>query len=51
MDEADKLCDRVAIMNAGKLMALDTPENLKKASNSTSLEEVFIHLTGEEIRD
>ncbi len=51
MDEADKLCDRVAIMNAGKLMALDNPENLKKASNSTSLEEVFIHLTGEEIRD
>ncbi|HEY9205908.1 MAG TPA: ATP-binding cassette domain-containing protein [Candidatus Methanoperedens sp.] len=51
MDEADKLCNRVAIMNAGKLMALDNPENLKKASNSTSLEEVFIHLTGEEIRD
>ncbi len=51
MDEADKFCDRVAIMNAGKLMALDNPENLKKASNSTSLEEVFIHLTGEEIRD
>jgi ABC-2 type transport system ATP-binding protein len=51
MDEADKLCDRVAIMNAGKLVALDKPENLKKASNSTGLEEVFIHLTGEEIRD
>ncbi|VVB88824.1 putative ABC transporter ATP-binding protein [uncultured archaeon] len=51
MDEADKLCDRVAVMNAGKLMALDNPENLKKASNSKSLEEVFIHLTGEEIRD
>ena len=51
MDEADKFCDRVAIMNAGKLMALDTPENLKKTSNSASLEDVFIHLTGEEIRD
>ncbi|PWB54723.1 MAG: multidrug ABC transporter ATP-binding protein [Candidatus Methanoperedenaceae archaeon] len=51
MEEADKLCNRVAIMNAGKLVALDTPENLKKTSNSTSLEEVFIHLTGEEIRD
>ncbi|NJD78623.1 MAG: ATP-binding cassette domain-containing protein [Candidatus Methanoperedens sp.] len=51
MDEADKLCNRVAIMNAGKLMALDNPDSLKKASNSTSLEEVFIHLTGEEIRD
>jgi ABC-2 type transport system ATP-binding protein len=51
MEEADKLCNRVAIMNAGKLVAIDTPENLKKTSNSTSLEEVFIHLTGEEIRD
>jgi ABC-2 type transport system ATP-binding protein len=51
MEEADKLCDRVAIMNVGKLVALDTPENLKKTSNSVSLEEVFIHLTGAEIRD
>ena len=51
MDEADKFCDRVAIMNAGKLMALDTPGNLKTTSNSASLEDVFIHLTGEEIRD
>jgi len=51
MEEADKLCNRVAIMNAGKLVALDTAENLKLMSNSSSLEEVFIHLTGEEIRD
>ncbi len=51
MEEADKMCDRVAIMNVGKLVALDTPENLKRMSNSTNLEEVFIHLTGEEIRD
>ena len=51
MEEADKLCNRVAIMNAGKLVALDTPENLKLMSNSTSLEDVFIHLTGKEIRD
>ncbi len=51
MEEADRLCDRVAIMNSGKLVALDTPENLRKMSNSTNLEEVFIHLTGEEIRD
>lgn len=51
MEEADKLCNRVAIMNSGKLVALDTPENLKTMSNSISLEDVFIHLTGEEIRD
>ena len=29
MDEADKLCDRVAIIDHGKIVALDTPENLK----------------------
>lgn len=31
MDEADQLCDRIAIMNEGKIVAVDTPENLKKA--------------------
>ena len=30
MDEADRLCDRIAIMDAGKILALDTPVNLKK---------------------
>ena len=51
MEEADNLCDRVAVMNLGKMVALDTPENLKERSGSTNLEEVFIHLTGEEVRD
>ncbi len=31
MDEADQLCDRIAIMNDGKIVAVDTPENLKKS--------------------
>jgi len=31
MDEADKLCDRIAIVDQGKLVALDTPHNLKTA--------------------
>ena len=51
MEEADRLCDRVAIMNLGKLVALDSPANLKEKSESTNLEEVFIRLTGEEVRD
>ena len=29
MDEADRLCDRIAIVDHGKLVALDTPESLK----------------------
>jgi ABC-2 type transport system ATP-binding protein len=51
MEEADNLCDRVAVMNLGKMVALDTPLNLKEKSGSANLEEVFIHLTGEEVRD
>ena len=42
IEEAEFLCDRVAIMNAGKLVALDTTENLCAGK---SLEEVFIELT------
>ena len=30
MDEADQLCDRIAIMNEGQIVAVDTPETLKK---------------------
>jgi ABC-2 type transport system ATP-binding protein len=31
MEEADQLCDRVAIMDHGKILALDTPEKLKQS--------------------
>lgn len=45
MYEADELCDRIAIINKGKLIALDTPEHIKeKAQNSTTLEEAYIRL-------
>lgn len=43
MDEAE-YCDRISIMNEGKIVALDTPENLKKQYNATSVEEVFIKI-------
>jgi ABC-2 type transport system ATP-binding protein len=51
MEEADQLCDRVAIIHGGKLIALDTPENLKGRIGQTgvSLEDVFIQLTGKEL--
>ena len=42
IEEAEFLCDRVAIMNVGKLIALDTTKNL---CNGKSLEEIFIQLT------
>jgi ABC-2 type transport system ATP-binding protein len=43
MDEAE-YCDRISIMSEGKIVALDTPGNLKKLYNSHSVEEVFIKI-------
>jgi ABC-2 type transport system ATP-binding protein len=43
MDEAE-YCDRISIMNEGKIVALDTPEMLKKQYNVSSVEEVFIKI-------
>ena len=42
MDEADKLCDRIAIVDHGKLMALDTPAKLKAAVPGDSIVEVTL---------
>lgn len=51
MNEAETLCDRVAIMNSGRVIALDTPTGLKaliqpKDGKETTLEDVFLELTG-----
>lgn len=62
MDEAELLCDRVAVMDEGKIIALDTPKNLIKALlkkgfkkdqtvEQANLEDVFIDLTGKALRD
>jgi ABC-2 type transport system ATP-binding protein len=54
MEEADRLCDRVGIMDAGKIVALDTPEALKRRfgdPDKVSLEDVFLNLTGRRLRD
>lgn len=46
MDEADALCDRIGIMSHGKLIALDSPKELKERTGTTNLDEAFISLTG-----
>ena len=62
MDEAELLCDRIAIMDNGKIVSLDTPKNLvrnllakgfTKAQRveQADLEDVFIDLTGKALRD
>lgn len=53
MDEADRLCDRIAIVDHGKLAALDTPANLKASipGENVTLDDVFVHFTGNDLRD
>jgi ABC-2 type transport system ATP-binding protein len=52
MDEADRLSDRIGIMDYGRIVALDTPHNLKASIGpEATLEDTFIKLTGAKIRD
>ena len=62
MDEAEILCDRVAIIDNGKIIAIATPDKLiddlvatgferPKELKKASLEDVFLHLTGHALRE
>jgi ABC-2 type transport system ATP-binding protein len=62
MDEAEELCDRVAIIDSGKIISLNTPDNMiddliatgferKKKVKEANLEDVFIALTGKDLRE
>jgi ABC-2 type transport system ATP-binding protein len=51
MEEAEELCDRIGIIDHGKLIALGSPKHLKDKFNAKDLEEVFIGLTGRKIRE
>jgi ABC-2 type transport system ATP-binding protein len=58
MDEADRLCDRIAVIDNGKIVALDTPAALKQQigarigkNGSTTMEDVFLTLTGKSLDD
>jgi ABC-2 type transport system ATP-binding protein len=54
MIDAEVLCDRVAIIDHGHIVAVDTVKKLKqlvKDKENPNLEDVYLYLTGEEIRD
>lgn len=62
MDEAEVLCDRIGIIDRGKIISIDTPDNLidsliktgfkrPKPQKEATLEDVFLHMTGKELRD
>ncbi|MDD3627257.1 MAG: ABC transporter ATP-binding protein [bacterium] len=54
MEEADRICDRIAIIDKGKFITLNTPANLKnkfrKENETISLEDVFFEITGKEFK-
>jgi ABC-2 type transport system ATP-binding protein len=51
MEEADDLCNRVAIMNLGKIAIIGSPTDLKNSigKGKASLDDVFIHFTGSQL--
>jgi ABC-2 type transport system ATP-binding protein len=51
MDEADRVAHRIAIIDHGTIVAQGTPTQLKQQTNSESLEQAFLALTGSSIRD
>ena len=51
MDEADRVAHRIAIIDHGGIVAQGTPQELKQQTNSDSLEQAFLTLTGTTIRD
>ena len=62
MEEAEKLCDRVAIIDSGEIVTINSPKVLinellesgfkvEKKSQDATLEDVFINLTGKSLRE
>jgi ABC-2 type transport system ATP-binding protein len=50
MEEAERLCDRVAVIDRGRLVALDTPRALVARAGTANLDDAFLRLTGRGVR-
>jgi lipooligosaccharide transport system ATP-binding protein len=51
MEEAERICDRLAIMDRGKIVAEGTPAELREHYSQPSLEGVFLEITGHSLRE
>jgi len=51
MEEAEKIAQKIAIIDHGKIITQGTAETLKKSTKTKSLEDAFLSLTGKKIRD
>lgn len=51
MEEAEKIADRIAVIDHGKVVAVGTAAELKKSTKTSTLEEAFLKVTGHQIRE
>jgi ABC-2 type transport system ATP-binding protein len=51
LKEAEDFCDRIALIDEGKIIAIDTLEQLLQANHVSNLEDLLIRLTGKHLRD
>jgi len=51
MEEAERLCDRVAVIDGGRVIGLDTPAGIVAAAGTANLDDAFLTLTGRSIDD
>ena len=51
MDEVERLCDRVLLLQDGRVLAEGTPEQVREQAGQVSLEDAFVTLTGTAIDD
>ncbi|MDR5700153.1 ABC transporter ATP-binding protein [Agromyces aerolatus] len=51
MEEVERLCDRLALLDAGRVIAVDTPEGLVERAGVDTLDDAFVALTGKDLED
>ncbi|GIJ39926.1 ABC transporter ATP-binding protein [Micromonospora andamanensis] len=51
MEEVERLCDRVAVLDAGRVIALDTPAGLVARAGTATLDDAFVALTGRQLEE
>lgn len=51
MDEVEKLCDRIVLLDAGRILTIGTPTDIVAETGAATLEDAFVALTGQELHD
>ncbi|WP_274995604.1 ABC transporter ATP-binding protein [Promicromonospora iranensis] len=51
MEEVERLCDRVALLDAGRVVAVETPAGLVAQAGTQNLDDAFVALTGKQLED